>query len=337
MSGEGHPDRDEFHSDPIEHMSVADGMTVGEFVAEYANAGGNARDLFTAVEVYSEMVRDDDVLVVCGLAGAMVPCGMRDMVSELIRDGFIDVLVTTGATITHDSIEAIGGHHHHGSATPSTGMSREEHDEALRAEEVDRIYNVYLPQEHFVAFEHHLRENVFPRVSGVVSIEEFVRMVGRANQEAASDDPDSDPGIVGTAVECDVPVFCPAIQDSVLGIQAWMHSQVSDFTLDALADMTYLSDIVHEADRGGVIVVGGGVPKNYALQTMLVTPGAYEYGVQLTVDPEHTAGLTGASLDEARSWGKLAPSARNVTVRGDTTITFPLLVAATRDTLDGAE
>lgn len=333
MSGEGHPDREELTSDPIEHMSVTAGMTVGELVAEYGNAGGNAHNLSTAVEVYSEMVRSEDVLVVCGLAGAMVPCGMRKMVSELIRDGFIDVLVTTGATITHDSIEAIGGHHHHGSATPTAGNTRMEHDEALRDAEIDRIYNVYLPQEHFAAFEHHLRENVFPELSDVVSIEAFVQEVGRANKAAATEESDCDPGIVGTAYACDVPVFCPAIQDSVLGLQAWMWSQISDFSLDALADMTYLSDIVHDAEEGGVFVVGGGVPKNYALQTMLVSAGAYEYGVQLTVDPEHTAGLTGASLDEARSWGKLAPTARNVTVRGDITITFPLLVAATRDTL----
>lgn len=333
MSGEDHPDREEFQSDPIEHMSVTSGMTVGELVDEYGNAGGNANDLATAVEVYSEMVQSEDVLVVCGLAGAMVPCGMREVVSDLIRDGFIDVLVTTGATITHDSIEAIGGHHHHGSATPPEGKSRVEHDETLRDAEIDRIYNVYLPQEHFAAFEQHLREHVFPELSDVVSIEAFVREVGRANYAVAVDDASRDPGIVGTAYDCDVPVFCPAIQDSVLGLQAWMWSQVSDFSLDALADMTYLSDIVHESERGGVFVVGGGVPKNYALQTMLVSAGAYEYGVQLTVDPEHTAGLSGASLDEARSWGKLAPTARNVTVRGDITITFPLLVAATRDNL----
>jgi deoxyhypusine synthase len=162
MSGEGNPDRDSFQSNPIEHMSVSPGMTVGELVAEYGNAGGNAHNVSTAVEVFSEMVRSDDVLVVCGLAGAVVPCGMRELVSDLIRDGFIDVLVTTGATITHDSIEAIGGHHHHGSATPPAGQSRMELDESLREAEIDRIYNVYLPQEHFAAFEHHLREHVFP-------------------------------------------------------------------------------------------------------------------------------------------------------------------------------
>jgi deoxyhypusine synthase len=81
------------------------------------------------------------------------------------------------------------------------------------------------------------------------------------------------------------------------------------------------------------MVVGGGVPKNYVLQTMLVAPDAYDYGVQLTMDPPRTGGLSGATLDEARSWGKLEPSARNVSVYGDATVTLPLVVAGALDTL----
>jgi deoxyhypusine synthase len=79
------------------------------------------------------------------------------------------------------------------------------------------------------------------------------------------------------------------------------------------------------------MVVGGGVPKNYVLQTMLTIPDAYDYAVQLTMDPDHTGGLSGATLDEARSWGKLEKSARNATVVGDATVTLPLVVAAARE------
>ena len=95
--------------------------------------------------------------------------------------------------------------------------------------------------------------------------------------------------------------------------------------------MTHLSDRAFDAERAGAVVVGGGVPKNYVLQTMLTIPGAYDYGVQLTMDPDATGGLSGATLDEARSWGKLEPSAANATVLGDATITLPLLVAAARE------
>jgi deoxyhypusine synthase len=326
--------REEFDHDPVEHAEVWGGMTVGELAEQYGAAGIGAADLHEAVDVYAEMLAREDVSVFVGLAGAMVPAGMRRVVSELIRDGHVDALVTTGANLTHDAIEAIGGKHHHGSADPGERSARE-HDERLREEGVDRIYNVYLPQEHFAAFESHLRGEVFPALEGTVSIREFTAELGRAN--AAVNEREGvaeDPGVAAAAHDCDVPVYCPAVQDSVLGLQAWMRSQVTDFTLDALADMTHLNDLAHDAERAGALLVGGGVPKNYVLQTMLVAPDAYEYAVQLTTDPSHTGGLSGATLEEARSWGKLEPSARNATVVGDATITLPLLVAAARERVE---
>jgi deoxyhypusine synthase len=343
---DGHrpPDRETFRDDPVGHARVRGGMTVGELVDEYGRAGVGAADVAEAVDVYAEMLGRDDVTNLFGLAGAMVPIGMRQVVVDLIRDGHVDALVTTGANLTHDAIEAIGGKHHHGSAGPddhrtsaaTADASLREHDERLRDEQVDRIYNVYLPQEHFAAFESHLREHVFPAVERTVTIREFTAELGRANlARNRAEGIDEDPGIAAAASDCDVPVYVPAIQDSVLGIQAWIYSQTSAFALDALGDMTHLSDLAFAADSAGAMVVGGGVPKNYVLQTMLTVPDAYDYAVQLTMDPDYTGGLSGATLEEARSWGKLEKSARNVTVVGDATITLPLVVAATRERIEG--
>jgi deoxyhypusine synthase len=342
--GDHDPDREEFHEAPIGHARVRGGMTVGELATEYGKAGIGAATVDEAVDIYAEMLAREDVTNLFGLAGAMVPTGMRAIVADLIRDGHIDALVTTGANLTHDAIEAIGGKHHHGRADPhdphpagddggggGSGTARE-HDETLRDEGVDRIYNVYLPQEHFALFESHLRDNVFPTVERRVSIQEFTSALGRANAAQNEErDVDEDSGIAAAAYENDVPIYCPAIQDSVLGIQAWIYAQTSEFGLDALGDMTHLSDLAFDADRAGAMVVGGGVPKNYVLQTMLTIPDAYDYAVQLTMDPDHTGGLSGATLDEARSWGKLEKSARNATVVGDATVTLPLVVAAARE------
>ncbi|WP_226010569.1 deoxyhypusine synthase [Halomicrobium salinisoli] len=331
-------DRETFDHDPVGHSEVRAGMTVGELAAEYGDAGIGAATVHEAVDVTAELFRDD-VTTFLGLAGAMVPTGMRRIVSDLIRDGHVDALVTTGANLTHDSIEAIGGKHHHGE-THAEGKTEREHDEQLRDEGVDRIYNVYLPQEHFALFESHLRDEVFPVLAeesddGGVSIQRLTEELGRANSEVNErEDVDEDPGVAAAAYENDVPIYCPAVQDSVLGLQSWMYSQTSDFTLDALADMTQITDIAYEADEAGALVVGGGVPKNYVLQTMLVSPDAYDYAVQLTMDPPQTGGLSGATLEEARSWGKLETDARNVSVYADATITFPLVVAAARDRVE---
>ena len=327
-----HEDRETFCHDPIGHAEARAGMTVGELADSYGEAGIGAADLHEAVDIYAEML-DDDVTTFVGLAGAMVPTGMRAIVSELIRDGHVDVLVTTGANCTHDTIEAIGGKHHHGEVT-AEGHTEREHDENLRDEGVDRIYNVYLPQEHFALFEGHLREEVFPVLAdeGTVSIQRLTDELGRANGEVNEREGiDEDAGIAAAAYEHDVPIYCPAIQDSVLGLQAWMYNQTSDFSLDALADMDGLTDRAFAADEAGTLLIGGGVPKNYTLQTMLVAPDAYDYAVQLTMDSPNTGGLSGATLDEARSWGKLEKAARNVSVYADATITLPLVVAAARE------
>ena len=331
------PDRETFSHDPLGHTHVWSGMTVGELVDGYGEAGIGAADVHEAADIYTEMLADEDCTVFMSLAGAMVPTGMRRVVSELVRDGHVDALVTTGANLTHDAIEAIGGKHHHGEPE-AEGKTPREHDERLRDEQVDRVYNVYLPQEHFSLFESHLREEVFPSLEaeGTVGIERLTRELGRANAAVNDrEDVDEDAGLAAAAYESDVPIYCPAVADSVLGLQAWMYSQTSDFSLDALDDMTGLTDIAYDAERAGCLLVGGGVPKNFTLQTMLVTPNAYDYAVQVTMDPDHTGGLSGATLDEARSWGKLEKSARNATVVGDATVFLPLLVAAARERLDG--
>lgn len=183
--GDNHssPQREAFHHDPIGHARIRAGMSVAELVAEYGNAGIGAADLSEAIDVTAEAFGREETAVFFGLAGAMVPAGMRAIVSELIREGHIDALVTTGANLTHDSIEAIGGKHHHGVHDHPDYEGRD-FDEQLRDEGVDRIYNVYLPQEHFTLFEEHLRAEVFEEIGEeVVSIAQFTRELGRANAE----------------------------------------------------------------------------------------------------------------------------------------------------------
>lgn len=327
---------DQYRDDPITGVRLSAGMSVDDLVEQYARCGINASAVAEAVDVTHEMLQDEDCTVLMSVAGPMVPGGLREVIADVIEQGWVDGLVTTGATLTHDTIEAIGGHHHHGSSQPpDVETSRREYDEALREAEIDRIYNVYLPQEHFETFEYHCWEHVFPALKGdAVSIQELTRRLGEANA-TEPDETDAHPGITATAAEHEVPIFCPAIQDSILGLQAWLYGRTHDFTLDALADMTRLSSLANERDRAGCFLVAGGVPKNFTLQTKLVTPGAYAYAVQFTTDPEATGGLSGASLDEARSWGKLERSARNTTVWGDATVTVPLVLAATYERIEG--
>jgi deoxyhypusine synthase len=306
------------YDDPVIQARIRPGMTVGDLVDEYGRSGAyNAGALWSAVNVYETMLKDPDATKFFGFAGAMVPGGMGGIVSDLIKEGHIDVLVTTGANMTHDVIEAIGCHHYHGTAFCN--------DIELRHEEINRIYDVYLPCEAFIRFEEFM-QGVFTAIpdGSVISISELLRLIGS----------NLDSGILATAAEHGVPVYCPAVQDSMIGLQYWLFNQTNRVTVDAFADMTGLMDRCFAARHAGALLIGGGVPKNYIFQSMLMTPNGFEYAIQLTGDRPDLGGLSGATLDEARSWGKVSEEARAVTVYGDATINFPLLVAATLERLN---
>ncbi|WOF17035.1 deoxyhypusine synthase [Methanoplanus sp. FWC-SCC4] len=303
---------------PVIQARVRAGMTVGELVEEYGKSRAyNAGSLWHAVNIYEKMLKDEEATKFFGLSGAMVPGGMGGVVTDLIDAGHIDVLVSTGANLTHDTIEAIGCRHYHGTEVCD--------DVLLREEEINRIYDVFLPNDAFVKFEEFLQD-VFGQMErgSKVSIQEVTRLIGD----------NLDTGILATAAKKNIPVYCPAIQDSMIGLQYWMFNQTGGVTVDAFKDVSGLMDICFNAKRSGAMLIGGGVPKNYIFQSMLMTPKGFDYAVQLTGDRPDLGGLSGATLEEAKSWGKITEEASSQTVYGDASINFPLLVAATLERIE---
>jgi deoxyhypusine synthase len=296
----------------VEQVVIRPGMTVNQLVMELSRAGAyNGGALSRATDLCEEMFREKGTVRFFGLAGAMVPAGMGRIVSDLLEKGYIDVLVTTGANLTHDIIEAIGCRHYHGSASCS--------DVDLRREEINRIYDVYLPNEEFMQES---LASLDPEKSYPITTL-LLKLGCRLDQ-----------GILATAVRKGVPVYCPAVADSMIGLQCWLFSQAARINVDAFADMRSLLDLCFSAEKAGAVLVGGGVPKNFILQSMLMTPHGFAYAVQLTGDRPDLGGLSGATLDEARSWGKITEHAKAVTVYGDATITLPVLVAAVLERLE---
>ena len=298
--------------EPVTQVHIRPGMTVNELVSAMGKAGAyNGGSLHRAVEIYERMLRDTETTKFFGLAGAMVLAGMGGIVSDLIRDRHIDILVSTGANLTHDIIEAIGCRHFHGTAFCN--------DVELRHDEINRIYDVYLPNEAFEHFEEFM-QGVYGKLEpkSTISIAGLLKHIG-SNLKS---------GILHTAAKNEIPVYCPAVQDSMVGLQYWLFSQTNKVTVDAFADMPALMDCCFTAKKAGALLIGGGVPKNFILQSMLMTPNGFNYAVQLTGDRPDLSGLSGATLDEARSWGKITEDAQAVTVYGDATITLPVLVAA---------
>lgn len=305
---------------PVIQARVRAGMTVAELVEQLGNAGAyNAGYLARATDICTEMFTSAETTRFVGLAGAMVPGGMGGIVEDLIRDGYVDVLVSTGANLTHDTIEAIGCHHYHGTEICD--------DDELFEEEINRIYDIFLPSDAFVTFEEFMQETLGELTDGTtLSISGLLRHLGEH----------LDSGILAAAAEADIPVYCPAIQDSMIGLQYWLFNQMHKVTIDAFGDMSALMDTCFNAKRAGAFLIGGGVPKNYIFQSMLMTPKGFDYAVQLTGDRPDLGGLSGATLDEAKSWGKVTGEAQSQTVYGDATITLPLIIAAMRERIEDA-
>jgi deoxyhypusine synthase len=259
----------------------------------------------------------EDVTSFFGLAGAMIPAGMRQVVVDMIRRRDIDVLVTTGANLVHDMIEAFGGEHCQGQCTAN--------DIELKNCKIDRIYDVYLADQHFTTFEDRFDTIVADILDShpqkLFTICEFLQEIGARIEDKNS--------ILRAAVDNEVPVFCPAIADSSIGLQSWVFGYKRDLQVDTFRDIRQIMDICYKARRAGALFIGGGVPKNFIMQSMLLIPKGFDFAIQLTMDTPETGGLSGATLDEAKSWGKIGEHADTVTVYSDATITLPILVAAT--------
>ncbi len=306
---------EDYFKNPIRHANVRQGMTVAELAREFDKCAFGAGRLAKAIKIYSAM-QADDVTRFFGLAGAMIPAGMRQIIVDLIKHGNINVLVTTGANLVHDMIEAFGGEHCRGECTVD--------DVELKSARIDRIYDVFLSDEHFTTFEKRFDEIINDIVDSYpkrqFTISDFLKEVGRRITDRNS--------ILRAASDYNVPVFCPAIADSSIGLQSWIFGYKRNLQVDAFKDIRQIMDICYNAKRAGALFVGGGVPKNFIMQSMLLIPKGFDFAIQLTMDSPETGGLSGATLDEAKSWGKIGEYAETVTVYSDATITLPLLIAA---------
>ena len=308
----------------VRGISVRKGMSVNELVCGMRGCAFGARRLAHAVDIYEEMLKAKATKFL-GLAGALVPAGMRPVLAEMLRLRFVDVLVTTGANLVHDILEALGEHHYF--CCEEERCEGKERDAKLREQGVSRIYDVVVKDSAFAALEDFLHRT-FEKLdnSRRYSIRELLTEIGKNIKDEGS--------ILRVAFENGIPVFCPALADSIIGLHAFIFKQISPLNVDAFEDLREINEIYCNASRAGVVILGGGVPKNFILQTALVAPrGGFDYAIQITTKTPEDGSLSGATLEEAISWGKLRENAKAVTVYCDATIALPIIIAALRERL----
>ncbi|WP_462315135.1 deoxyhypusine synthase [Methanobrevibacter sp.] len=304
----------------VNQINVEKGMTISDLVNQFDRSGVlGAGRVARACNILTDMLRDDDMKVFMSLGGPMIPGGMRNIVTQMIKNGHVDLIVSSGANITHDLLEAFGGSHYRHEGRD---------DEELNEEGIGRIADINVGSDDFTVFETEIIE-IFEKISAEknhVSIQELLYEIGLMV--------DDDNSFVATAARNNVPIFAPGLIDSMTGLQLWIFSQDHDFVVDAVADMHYLSDIVFGAERVGAVLLGGGLTKHYTLASNVIK-GGLDAAIQITMDRPEAGSLGGAPLEEAKSWAKARCGSSLASVVGDVTVIFPLIYAAALDKLEG--
>ncbi|MHC3128542.1 MAG: deoxyhypusine synthase [Candidatus Bathyarchaeota archaeon] len=301
-------------------MRLKNGLTVGALVSEM-NACGvlGAGKVGKAAELVKEMFSDSDYTVFLTLAGPLVPGGLRQIIRDLIEQEYVNVVVTTGANMVHDMVESLGHHHWIGTFLAE--------DEELKTKDIGRIGDIYIEQNAFKGLEkwmYKTLESIPEEKRERISTTELLFEIGKRLP-----DPES---ILATAAKKGVPIISPGLVDSIAGFHMWMFGQDKKLRIDPLLDTHKLVDIVYEAKKAGIIILGGGWPKHFALFANTFREGV-DRAIQITMDRPEPGGLSGATLKEAISWGKVKPEGKEVTVICDVTIAFPLIIASALDGL----
>jgi deoxyhypusine synthase len=310
-------------SSPVEHVDIT-AFDARPIIDAMAGMSFTSRDLARATAIYNEMLADRECSVILTLAGSTSAGGCMDLYADLVRYNMVDAIVATGASIVDmDFFEALGFRHYQARSEVDDGRLRELY--------IDRIYDTYIDENELQACDRAIADIAGGLEARPYSSREFIREMGRWLQDNG-EKPNS---LVQTAFEHDVPIFCPAFTDSSAGFGLVLHQDEQPerhMSLDSIRDFRELTDIKIKAGRTGLLMIGGGVPKNFAQDTVVCAEilgkevDMHEYAVQITVADVRDGACSSSTLKEASSWGKVQ-TVKEQMVYAEATSVLPLLVS----------
>ena len=309
----------------IEPLKLKGNENVKDFIKNvFGDSGYNARRLAEACDIYSRML-EDNTTVCLTLAGAMTPIGMSGPVIEMMELGFIDFIISTGANLYHDLHRAFDFPVKQGEVFVDDGE--------LNELGIARIYDTFIEDSETLMATDRIIVDTVKKLDEKkpISTAELHYLLGKAVLERA---PHPEKSLLAMASKWNVPIYTPSPGDSSIGMNL-----VAPFVfgkrilLDPILDVVETTAIVRAAKKNGAVEIGGGSPKNFYMQTqptlwqiLLDNKGGHDYFIQLTTDAPHWGGLSGATPQEAKSWGKIKdPTKNNAVVYSCASITYPLL------------
>lgn len=319
--------RKKFLKKVVKPVEVNTSANVEDLVRRMGETAFQGRNLSTAVDIWEDMLKSKTTIFF-GLAGAMIPAGMRELVVFLIKNRYVDCVVSTGANLFHDIHESLGRYHWQG--------SHQMNDNDLKDVGIDRIYDVFAVEEEFNEADEYIYQFADKLERRPYTTREFLYLIGKDLAARKGTE-----GIVSAAYKSGVHLYCPAVADSSIGISLALKDGPDHLIFDMIGDVKETAEIAAKAKSTGVIYVGGGTPKNFIQQTEVTATlqcknvQGHKYAIQITADAPHWGGLSGCTFEEAQSWGKIAKKASHVTVNSDATIALPMVVTALAQRMKG--
>jgi deoxyhypusine synthase len=317
----------ELLSSVVEHIDITS-FDARPIVDAMKKMSFTSRDLGRAADIYNQMLADKDCSVVLVIAGSTSAGGCMDLYAELVRNNMVDAIVATGASIVDmDFFEGLGHKHYQAKEIPD--------DDTLRSLYIDRIYDTYIDEVALQNVDHTIFEIAETLAPKAYSSRAFIREMGRYLTKNGS----KDNSLVKLAFEHDVPIFCPAFTDSSAGFGLVKHqvdamkAGKSYLTIDSIADFRELTDIKIKAGTTGLLMIGGGVPKNFIQDTVVCAEilghddvEVHKYAIQITVADVRDGACSSSTLQEAASWGKVNTALEQM-VYAEATSVMPLLAS----------
>jgi deoxyhypusine synthase len=299
-------------SDEIKDYVLKRGQKASDVVSQMEAAGFQAEGVALAAGLVKEMVEDGDCRVFLSFTSNMVASGLRGAFAKMVKEGLVDCVVTAGGSVDHDIIRTL---------KPYKKGNFFADDVKLHRRGVNRLGNVFIPNDRYAALEKWLRPvlSELSEQSSTWSPHALIGELGRRVKDRSS--------VLHQCAKRGVPVFCPGITDSAVGLQLYLFSQDRpDFVVDVVEELKAAIDFAFDAKRTGAIVLGGGISKHHTIGVNLLR-GGLDYSVYVTTANPYDGSLSGAETNEGKSWGKIREDGRTVTVRGDATVVLPLVMS----------
>jgi len=308
----------------VEHIDIATFDAV-PILEQYAKTAFQAKNLARAAHIYDTMLADKNCAVILCLAGSLFSAGLKKIVHTMVENNMVDAIVSTGAIIVdQDFFEALGFRHYQGSPLAD--------DSELVNLGIDRIYDTYIDEDELRICDNTIKDIADSMNPEPHSSREFIKAMGKylVTKGKGKD------SVVRSAYEKGVPIFVPAFSDSSAGFglvyHQWEEESSPRVTIDSVKDFLELTKVKIASKDTGLLMIGGGVPKNFA-QDITVAADVigkkvhmHKYAVQITVADERDGGLSGSTLKEAHSWGKVDKGSEQL-VFSEATVAFPLLAS----------